>query len=212
MKSLLNLAVLLSLALGLWWWNQHSEKPVAKQEVAAPTTATQETPPVTGMEPKMSSEAPVSSTPSKPIRPPKQPLSPDLEAKYKAVLRTGIPDKLTSMITLFMEQRLEMAPDKGININPTDTEQATAFDLTWRDQGQDYKMHVQLSKTEATYLTEKYIYPYSIDLWVDNKVVLQFNGHMNLNQPENPTFQDVDVIAYETGPWEKNIKKLTLTN
>lgn len=213
-KVVINVGILLVIGLGLYWWQyeikqQKSGMAEIKNNVATPEVPSpdQSTPVAT----PVSSSSSVASLPTRTTKPIKEQLTPDLEAKYKAALKTGIPDKLTSMIQLFMEQRLEMAPDKGINLNPTDTPSTTSFDLTWRDQGQDYKMHVDIDKAEASYTSEHYIYPYAIALWVDNKVKLQFTGHMNMNG-ELPVYQDLDVIAYEPGDWEKNIKKLTITN
>lgn len=188
---IINAVVLLLIGVAIVWNNYQPSEKTEKSKTEEVKT------PVTGQMSKMPKV--------------KKEKSPDVEALYQEVIKGGIPDKMVSMIKLFIEQRLEMEPDKQINLEPVDTETTTAFDLTWRDQGQDYKMHVAIDKEEASYTVEKSIFPYEVALFVDNEVKLQFTGHMNLNYPE-PIFQDLDVIGYQSGEWEKNIKKLTITN
>jgi hypothetical protein len=199
----------------VWHHTQSSDKATVIKTDAQPNSPTTEEPkaltpsPVSSTEPNMSTGG--ETFPERTAPPPKRELPPEVAAKYQALIKSKIPDKLTSMIPLFIEQRLEMAPDKGININPADTPTATAFDLTWRDGGKEYKMHVEINKVEASYTKEHYMYPYSLALMVDEKVMVQFTGLMNLNY-EMPTFEDMQINEYQSGDWEKDIKRLTLTN
>lgn len=184
MKILINL-IILGLIIAVVYWNNFlpsSPSSLIKSQVVNPTPAEQVIPPPLNLEESR-------------------------EELYQKALVKQLPQKLIALHNLAEDLRLALPQEQKLEISQDKTDTQIITQVEWQNQNLKFNYYFSQDLLEASYTVDHEIYPFDVILMVNNEVVLQFNGHINKNF--NPgKYQDLDVIAYEPGDWEKIINNL----
>lgn len=176
MKISLNVLLVGSLiGLFIWWNNFSSQKNTAINQPNTPAEESKTTPVVSW------------------------------EQSLAVALDKNLPQQFLIIQHLLENHKLPIV--KGYNVDYIVDEQDSEVltDIVITNQSNIIKYHFELGKEEAFYKTDKNNYPFDVIVTFNNKVVLQFNGHLDRNKTP-AEYIDLDVVAYESGDWEKMIQ------